>query len=192
MPRLKQLLFVVFVFLLTGGVASADGIKIIALPIIDLLRAEDRELVLKIKKSFSNPEYGITLDDLTINRLYIAMADLNGNGVQEFIVTVRATYNCGNMPTCSASVYQRVDGEPVFVGEVDVTESGWIWIEDTWSNDWRILNDGEYRYCWVPESNPKTVLDKDMFNMPYVGGQGGYFWSVEIDEECPVEHPHLD
>ena len=189
----KQCLAAALIFLLaSASVASAARMKVVALPMLDLLRAEDRELVLKIKESFSNPEHGIPLDLITDKRLHIAMVDLNGDGVQEFLVTLSSTYNCGNMAWCSASLYQRVDDEPVFIGDVDVTEGKWIWVEDTWSNGWRVLSDGRYLSCWVPESNPRTVSDTDMFNMPYTDGQAGYFWGVEVGETCPEQHPHLD
>ena len=171
----------------------AGDTKIIALPMLDLLREEDRKLVEVIKKTSNNREHGVVLDDLSDNRLYIAMVDLNGDGVQEFIVTVSSTFNCGNTGFCTTSIYQRGDRIPTFAGRTQVTEDEWIWVEDNWSNGWRILNNGKYRYCWVNESNPIAFPgNRDMFNMPYVDGQAGYFWSVKIGEECPAEHPHLD
>ncbi|MBL4689976.1 MAG: hypothetical protein JKY68_00700 [Rhodospirillales bacterium] len=125
--------------------------------------------------------------------LSYGLVDLNDDGVDEVLVHASTTFFCGNNPICPASVYMRNNDAWRFIGNVSVLESSYlferyIFVEDNFHQGWRTLNDGEYRYCWVKKSRvPAGVSDDDDFLMPHVPGNPGYFWSVYMNEECPVK-----
>ena len=66
--------------------------------------------------------------------------------------------------------------------------SNFVNVEDNWSNGWRIMNDGEYRYCWLKITDPKRSGLEDLFDFPTEPGQAGYFASAKIGSECPKQY----
>ncbi|MCH7936034.1 MAG: hypothetical protein IH994_02950 [Proteobacteria bacterium] len=149
-------------------------------------------LIEKLKKLIrsSSPDQEIFRREWLLS---FATFDLNGDGIGEAIVHGPSSLWCGNVPTCWASVYRRLDGEWKYIGNVSVREGrlpivAEIFVEDRFHQGWRTLNDGEYRSCWVANP-PKDMeyLDKDYYEMPYVPGEAGYYWTVLIKDVCPVK-----
>jgi len=193
----RPFLLCISIFLLTaGGGGKASAKEIFLINMVDMVNKKDAAFLETLAQSFRNTLRPL-LDDFTVDELYFVRIDLNGNGIEEFIVLAGSTAACGNMPECPASIYTETKKGWRFIGDISAygRHGNFAWIitvEDTWSNGWRTLHDKKYRYCWFNETDPKRAYyDNDILGMPLEPGQAGYFWSVGIDETCPEKDPHF-
>lgn len=187
-PLLMMFLLVGFT---SGGGVLADETELFLTNKYELAAKDDAVFLRKLAKNIHeilNP----VITDYTAHRIHYVKADLNGDGVEELLVEPSTSYFCGNNPTCETSIYTRsADGWAYIGGASSLAKinSGWrfITVEDEWHNGWRTLNDGEFRFCWVPSistDKSKMYMYKDPLGMPVTPGQGGYFSSVELKEKC--------
>lgn len=197
----RLLLFCLGLFVLTAGgdkpAASADpedgfSIKLYLLNKFHLASKEDKQFLRLLTKNVAEELKGI-LDDFSVLNLFFTKTDLNGDGVEEFIVLPGATtYFCGNSPTCQASVYTSSPTGWHYVGSIGTMDQDRVWgttitVENNWSNGWRTTHNDEFRDCWIKVSDP-LGRQEDVLGMAYAPEQqAGYFWSVSIDQKCPEE-----
>lgn len=153
---------------------------------------------------------GPLADNLTPGYLYTDSADLNGDGVKEIFVFMTLTGSCGTDPGCTVSIFRKSADDWALAGEAygiyvagsfadDPTRSrhmegrrplgSFLFVEDTWVNGWRVLNDGAKRYCWKPAPTGRSAVEYKAASLgwPYTVGQAGYWGRSRIDEPCP--HP---
>ncbi len=190
----RPLLFCLSIFVLaTAGGGKASATKLHLINMVDLVNMEDAAFLETLAQSLRDAAKH-TLDDFTVDEIDFVRADLNGDGVEEFIVQASTSYTCGNKPTCHASVYRKTQEGWRFVGNIGtISYPGVIYIEDTWSNGWRTTHNENFRDCWVNETDPRRQYSNyDIMGMPMAPGQAGYFFSVALDETCPEKNPYLE
>lgn len=154
-------------------------------------------------------------EDFTAGDFRVERADLNGDGVDELFVYPATTIICGNRSSCTASIFRKGAQGWEFAGNVEAVGVGgtfiddyegepeierkrpagrFVFIEDTWVNGWRVLNDGQYRRCWIPADTGQGDIhddrdppgEFDSLGWPYSPKGAGYFgWSDSLNEPCP-------
>lgn len=188
----RPLLFCLSVaVLVAGGGGPLTAKELFLINMVEMVNKKDAAFLESLAQSLREVA-NHSIDDFTVNSLDFVRVDLNNDGIEEFIVQAATTYaSCGTSPTCHASVYTKTQKGWRFVGEIGTTGKSGVWaplivVEDTWSNGWRITNNGEYRDCWFKKTDPERAYNMgDILGMPLEPGQAGYFMSVPIDETCP-------
>jgi len=198
----RLLLFCLGLIVLSAGggepAASAnpeDGftIKLYLLNKFHLASKEDKRFLRSLAQRFNIESKGI-VDNFSVMNLFFTKVDLNGDGVEEFIVLPGATaYFCGNSPTCEASVYIKSPAGWHYAGTIVTMDQPGIWgttitVENNWSNGWRTAQNGKFRSCWLTISDP-SWSERDKLGMPYEPGQAGYFITSHLNEKCPEKLP---
>ncbi|HYC02813.1 MAG TPA: hypothetical protein VED40_05940 [Azospirillaceae bacterium] len=124
---------------------------------------------------------------LFIEEVYAARAELNGDGLQELLLTFVNLRWCGNQGNCGAFIYSKERDEWHYRGNVQAWETGdprdvkrsayeLVLLPQT-HNGWRVLGDqipdGSV-YCWSRIEEP-SVVDVTPFGEPVPVGSEGYF-----------------
>jgi hypothetical protein len=131
-----------------------------------------------------------------VRRFTAALADLNGDGVDELLVRPESGVVCGNSGDCTVSIYQNTKSGWAFVGWLLDTQSIVV-VEDLWVNGWRTLSDGvegrrpTSRWCWMNKTSagPEDAwIYEDPLGMPSTPGMAGYFGTqLPRDADCPPD-----
>lgn len=193
--KYRPLLFLVLLTVIaTGGGGNSGATELFLVSKAHLVNKEDAALVEALVESLRRKASGLP-DRFTSEDIHFVRVDLNGDGVEEFIVMAATLFTCGNAPDCQTSIFEKTATGLRFIGSMYTTEKVGVMgyfvnVEDNWSNGWRVLNNGEYRYCWLHKTEPAwSYRMGDVFGMPHEPAQAGYFISVEIGSDCPKEAP---
>jgi hypothetical protein len=179
-----------------GGGVPADARELLLTKAHGSLAKSESDFLATVARSFLNNDE--TVDEGFSGRdLFFAKADLNGDGVEEFLITSRGEFICLHRDegACIASIYTHSDSGWTYVGYTFSYAKGEfsaqaLTIEDTVHNGWRVLNNGGVRRCWVISTGPERMfLDRDRLGFYKAPRQAGYFTKIEMNETCPIRQP---